>query len=86
MEGNNLEKKGETSLERKRIAPAFSPIFIIPNQKVIIPAKGKAISITATLVVLNNPSTICLKITVSPKNRNLRIPTKKDKIIKAIQI
>ena len=48
--GNNLLKNGPTNLERIFIAPPASPIFIIPNHKVIAPIKPMQM-VTLTLLI-----------------------------------
>ncbi len=53
ISGNNFEKKGPTIRDNTEIAPAFSPIFIKPSQRVITPVKGRAMSITAVIDISN---------------------------------
>lgn len=63
--GNNLLKKGATIFDRKRMAPAFSPMFIKPRNNVMIPISLKERS-TLSLADLKIPSVTVLKIRGSP--------------------
>jgi hypothetical protein len=81
-----LLKNGPTILDKTPTAPAFSPIFIKPNQSVIIPVNGSAISITAIFDALKVASIMALNVTVSPLNKKLKTATTKATKKKPIQI
>jgi hypothetical protein len=63
--GKRRLKNGATILERKRIAPAFSPMFMKPRNKVMIPISLNEIS-TLSEADLNIPSVTVLRINGSP--------------------
>ena len=63
--GNSLLKKGATILERNRIAPAFSPIFMNPKKRVMMPINLKDKS-TLSEEDLKIPSVTALRIKGSP--------------------
>ena len=69
--GNNLFINGFKSLAIQLMAPARSAIFMSPKKKTIVPANGKATSITEPLALSNIPSTRVLNTSVSCKNKNL---------------
>ncbi len=74
ISGNNLEKNGLINLENIRIAPPFSPTFIMPNQKHMTPVNPNDISnavleesVMALMVVditVVSPRTISLNRTI----------------------
>ena len=68
------------------MAPAFSAIFINPKKKTIVPANGKATSITDDFAESNKPSAKSLNISVSPKKINLNSATTKAITKNAIQM
>jgi hypothetical protein len=67
--GNRRVKRGLTSLAKICMAPAFSPIFRIPNQRDRIPVSPSAIS-KAVLDISKALCMVVLKIPVSPKNNH----------------
>ena len=72
--GNNLLKNGFTPRAKSVIIPARSPIFIMPNQKVMIPISP--IEISAPVFALSNiPLTTLLKMLVSPNTISFTIAT-----------
>ena len=86
MLGNSLAKNGPTILAMKFIAPAFSPMFIIPSHSVITPAKGRAMSMTAILDISNVLSIMRLNTSVSPMNTACIMATTKATMKNAIQM
>ena len=66
--GKMREKKGAMMRANKLMAPAFSPTFMMPSHRVMTPASGRAMSITAILAEEKVPSMMRLKISVSPRN------------------
>ena len=86
ISGKSLWKNGPTILDKTRMAPAFSPLFIKPNHRVMTPTKGKAISITAILEAENVASMICLNTWASPVSAKVATATVKAIRKKAIQM
>ena len=65
ISGKSLEKSGWTILARICTAPAFSPIFRMPSQRLRMPVRPSAIS-NAVLDMSNAPRIALLKMPVSP--------------------
>ncbi len=80
--GKMREKNGAIILAKRPIAPAFSPMFMMPSHKVITPASGRAMSITPVLADEKVPSMMRLKISLSPMKIHwmsaARKPTRKN--------
>mgnify|MGYP006137027463 CR=1 FL=1 len=65
--GKMREKNGEITFANQAMAPAFSPMFMMPSHSVITPASGRAMSITPMRAASKVPSMTFLKISVSPR-------------------
>jgi len=63
--GNSFPKNGPTILDKNLIAPAFSPIFINPKKRVMMPMSLNDRS-TLSPADLKIPSVIVLKMVTSP--------------------
>jgi hypothetical protein len=85
IEGNNLEKKGDTHLANMAIIPPRSPIFIIPSQSARTPVKPRDIS-NAVLAEENDEFIISDHTLKSPSKMLLNIAATKAIKKKAIQI
>jgi hypothetical protein len=80
-----LLKNGPTILDKKLIAPAFSPTFIKPRKSDMTPINPIDIC-TPVLAESKTPSIIVLNISVSPKNTSLIKATIKATRKNAIQM
>src|SRR5688572_5552896 len=83
--GNSLLKNGPTMRERNPIAPARSPIFMNPRNRLITPINPIEIS-TLVLAVAKTASTMVLKMSVFPWIANLTIAATKARRKNEIQM
>ena len=83
--GKRRRNNGLSKRARKRTAPAASAIFMSPRKNIMVPAKGKATSTTASLAVLNKPSTNTLNTSTLPCTSNLNKAIQKATIKKKAQ-